>query len=128
MSEDIICCPLTGCGYDEQAEFYSSAIVRAKKVHKCTECHEAISSGSKYERATGKWEGDISTYKTCLSCVEIRNHFVCEGWAFGLLWSDLEENFFPEMRAGGPCLEGLSPEAKARLFERRMKWYEEVNG
>lgn len=36
--------------------------------------------------------------------------------------SDLEENFFPDMKAGGPCMEGLSPAAKARLFDRRMKW------
>jgi hypothetical protein len=24
---------------------------------------------------------------------------------------------------GGPCMEGLSPEAKTRLVERRMNWY-----
>ena len=35
------------------------------------------------------------------------------------------QNGIPGMKAGGPCMKGLSPEAKARLFERRMKWLED---
>jgi hypothetical protein len=46
--------------------------------------------------------------------------FGCEGFT----WSQLGENFFPDMKAGGPCLKGLSPAAKSMLFERRVKWLE----
>lgn len=79
-------------------------------------------AGSRYERVTGCWDGSFGTFVTCLSCSEIRDHFSCEGWLFGRVWNDLEENFFPDMKAGGPCMEGLSPANKARLFERRMAW------
>lgn len=115
------CCPLSSSD-GEGASFSSTTTPRAKKPHRCCECREEIPVGAKYERTTGAWDGDFSTYMTCLSCVEIRNHFACDGWIFGWLWDDLEANFFPAMRAGGPCMEGLSPEAKARLFERREAW------
>jgi hypothetical protein len=56
--------------------------------------------------------------------VEIRTHFACgNGWIIGELWNDLEENFFPDMKAGGQCMHGLSPEAKRRLIDARMEWY-----
>ena len=118
---DIVCCPLES-GDGESAELHTSSTVKAAKDHKCCECREAIRKGTRYEMVRGMWDGSWSTYRTCLSCVEIRNHFSCNGWIYCQLWDDLEENFFPDMKAGGPCMEGLSPEAKARLFERRMKW------
>jgi hypothetical protein len=120
----IVCCPLEGGG-----DFYpvvSRAVVRtARKEHVCIECGEAITPGTRYEFTSGIWDGIPDAFKTCLSCVEIRNHFGCEGWVIGQVWSDLEENFFPDMKAGGPCMEGLSPAAKGRLFERRLKWLED---
>lgn len=121
----MVCCPLGG-GEDGALVVLSDGVVRARKEHKCGECREPIQTGTKHERTVGKWEDEIATYRTCLSCVEIRNHFACgSGWFYGEVWSQLEENFFPDMKAGGPCMKGLSPEAKARLFERRLKWYEE---
>jgi hypothetical protein len=38
------------------------------------------------------------------------------------LWEELEINFFPGMKAGGPGLDGLSPEGKSKLFEERTRW------
>lgn len=122
----MLCCPLSS--YDDgdgSAECYDQRIVTAKKLHKCTECGEDIPSGSRYEYTKGLWEGSWSVFKTCLSCREIRDHFACDGYLFGQLWSDLADNFFPDMKAGGPCMEGLSPEAKGRLFDLRMKWLED---
>lgn len=122
---NIVCCPLGG-GDDTPATIFSSSVVKAAKDHRCTECHETIPKGTKYESVRGLWDGSWSTYKTCLSCVEIRDHFACEsGWLFGEVWPQLEESFFPDMKAGGPCMEGLSPAAKDRLFTRRMKWLED---
>lgn len=122
---DMVCCPLGG-GDDAPPSVFHSRVVKAAKEHGCTECAETIPKGARYELAKGCWDGRWSTYKTCLSCVEIRDHFACEsGYLFGEVWSQLEESFFPDMRAGGPCMEGLSPAAKNRLFERRMKWLEE---
>lgn len=116
----MICCPLsTG---DESATCSRDVVRTARKEHVCCECRDTIKPGDRYEYASGVWDGWPSSYKTCLSCVEIRMHFQCEGWIYERLWEDLEENFFPDMRAGGPCMEGLSPAAKARLFERRNAW------
>jgi hypothetical protein len=124
MSDDqIVCCPLDGG--DEGPSCSTTKIVTARKPYTCCECHEPIPQNQKYEYFTGIWDGSPSMYRTCLSCAEIRNHFACKnGWTFEMLWEQLEEYFFPDMKAGGPCMKGLSPEAKARLFERRLKWLE----
>ncbi len=116
-----VCCPLEGC--DDYPTVYHTTLPVARKPHHCEECGETIAAGTKYELYKSLFDGAWSTTKTCLSCVEIRTHFSCgQGYMIGQLWSDLEDNFFPDMTAGGPCMEGLSPEAKARLFERRMAW------
>ena len=122
---DVVCCPLGG-GDECPASAYTQKNRRAAKEHRCTECGETITKGTMYEYVKGLWDGAWSAYKTCLSCVEIRDHFACvSGWLFGEVWSQIEENFFPDMKAGGPCMEGLSPAAKSRLFERRLKWLED---
>ena len=152
------CCPLYSSD-DGGPSFTVKTVRRAAKPHRCCECRENIPPGARYEHYTGKWGGEIDTFKTCLSCVEIRDHFSAQcsidpeelyayrenetpaerrrriadaaynapsGFLFGELWSQLTENLFPYMTAGGPCFTGLSPHAKARLFDRRMTWlYEE---
>lgn len=121
-----MCCPLYGGDDCEGPEFFTQKIYTAKKDYHCCECSEAISASTKYEKTVGKWDGSLDTFRTCLSCMEIRDHFNCgSGFLFQELWSQLEENFFPDMKAGGPCMKGLSPEAKDRLFARRMAWYED---
>lgn len=123
------CCPLTGADEaDGTMECFEQRVVVAKKTHRCLECRLDILPGTSYEYAKGLWESEWSTFKTCLSCVEIRNHFACSnGYLFGQLWEDIESNFFPGMTAGGPCMEGLSPGAKARLFDLRLKWLEDTS-
>lgn len=118
----MMCCPLSGSDHDERATVSTTTKPTARKEHRCGECDEIIPIGAKYERTDGLWGCSWQTYKTCLSCVEIRDHFACDGWNFEMLWEDLEYNFFPNMKAGGPCMEGLSPAAKERLFERRTAW------
>jgi len=120
----ITCCPLIG-SCEAGPSCYSHETPTAKRPHRCYECGETIRPGTKYERFSGIWDGKPGRYKTCLSCVEIRDHFSCgEGFIFGALWEQMEDNFFPDMKAGGPCMEGLSPVAKGRLFELRLAWLE----
>jgi hypothetical protein len=118
------CCPLSGNDDGDSATCYSESVRTARKEHACGECDDTIKKGERYEYVSGIWDGRASSYKTCLLCVEIRSHFACgKGWLFGELWSDLRENFFPDMAAGGPCMTGLSPAAKAKLIDMRMEWY-----
>lgn len=116
------CCPLTEA--DETAQVYNRSTPVAAKAHRCEECDETIAKGQRYELAKMLSDRSWSTWRTCMSCSEIGDHFTCGSRIVGQLWADLEENFFPDMKAGGPCMEGLSPANKARLFERRMAWLE----
>lgn len=120
---ETMCCPLSGNDGDNQASVYRKSHPRAQKDHTCSECGTAIRKGERYEHVKGLWDGEWSTFRTCSLCVEIRDHFACDGFIFQTLWEDLENNFFPDMKAGGPCMEGLSPAAKQALIDARMEWY-----
>lgn len=140
----VVCCPLESGEDDSGRRVVDSSQVTAIADQEidCEECTDKIRVGDRYELytieyAVGEDEeeedaedevSEVRTFRTCLSCVEIRDHFECEGWIFGQLWADLHENFIPEMKAGGPCMEGLSPAAKQRLFNTRLEWLETDEG
>lgn len=114
------CCPLSEP--DEVATLYHSCTLRAGCDHRCCECGETIRKGERHQMVKMLFDGKWSSNRTCLLCEEIGDHFSCGGRIIGTLWEELEENFFPDMTAGGPCMDGLSPAAKGRLFEFRTQW------
>lgn len=59
---------------DEYPEFYDERVVKARKLHKCCECHIPIPIGVEYQRIVGKWDGQLSTFKTCMQCAAARKH------------------------------------------------------
>jgi hypothetical protein len=119
---ETMCCPLSNDGDSITVLF--DGIIAGRKEYACTECRMPIAKGTRHELIKGMWEGDFCSYRTCLRCVEIRDHFACgSGWLFGEVWSQLEESFYPDMKCGGQCMTGLSPAAKAFLIEKRMEWY-----
>ncbi len=81
------------CDYDP-ADFYSASRPIARKAHKCDECAGQIKRGERYERVNGKWEGCISTFKTCVWCLAVRDaisqRVPCFCWAHGGLDIDVE--------------------------------------
>ena len=60
-------------------EFYNTAETKAKKVHKCYECSAPINIGETYLSCTGKWDGEVNTFKQHLLCADacefIRDNF-----------------------------------------------------
>jgi len=70
-------CLITDACDGEPAECFTSNIIAARKPHKCCECGETIQPGAKYEKTVGKWDGRWETYKTCHTCLAIRNEFCC---------------------------------------------------
>ena len=57
------------CDYDgPMPEFYRVDAQQAKKPHKCCECHQEIKPGEWYTTASGKWDGEFATFKTCGFC------------------------------------------------------------
>ena len=64
----------TSDGYDDGGpSFCITKNRKARKSHICYECKSAIVPGEIYEYCSGLWEGQISSYKTCNSCVSARN-------------------------------------------------------
>lgn len=48
---------------------------KARKPHECCECNQEIKIGEKYQYCSGIWDGEPSSYKTCLSCLTLRNDY-----------------------------------------------------
>ena len=80
---------------DNPPEFYDCKTVVARKAHKCCECLAEIEKGESHERYTGKWEGDIDTYRTCSLCLSARKAMRLESWPFGCLIDAADERDFP---------------------------------
>jgi hypothetical protein len=72
-------------------ELYSETIRKARKEHKCCECHETIKAGNLYEVAKALWDGTWGSYKTCITCRTIRNHYCPSGFALGELAEQIRE-------------------------------------
>ena len=118
----VACCPLSEP--DDYCTVWNEDTRRARKEHVCVECREPIRKGELHKYVSSLFDGHWSTHRTCLLCDEIGDHFSCgRGRITETLWEDLRDNFFPDMAAGGPCMQGLSPAAKAKLIDARMEWY-----
>lgn len=82
------------CDYDAP-ELYTASIVRARKTYSCCECGAKIEPGEQYEYVFGKWEGSVSTFKTCQGCRDIRqwvkNNVPCLCWSHGSAIEDCRE-------------------------------------
>lgn len=119
---DCNACIYTGAEDGDPPAFLVSKVFKARKPHKCCECHAAIVPGSRYERTVGKWDEKVGNYNTCLPCSEIREAFCCDGWVYGQLWEDaLNGEFFEHMTTG--CLEKLTTAAaKEFLLKQWNAW------
>lgn len=61
------------CNCDgDRPDFFNEKTVTAKKQYKCCECRTPIVIGERYMRSSGKWDGDVCSFKTCLSCNEAK--------------------------------------------------------
>jgi hypothetical protein len=106
-----------------RASFYHDDIVTARKQRKCHECYRPIIPGQKYERTTGKWDGQFDRVNTCLPCREIRNRFMCS-WQYGEVWESIRE-YFRDGDFGD--LDGLSLEAIDFMQEQFQERWDDLN-
>lgn len=83
------CC----CEYYESPEFFIQNRRKAIKDHRCYECGRLIKKGELYQAESGKWEGEVITYKTCNLCMSLRDfvqaHIPCVCWGFGNVREDM---------------------------------------
>lgn len=54
----------------DMPEFSFVSEPRARIKHRCCECTAPIRVGEKYVRCSGKWAGDVSTFKQHTLCAE----------------------------------------------------------
>lgn len=121
MSDCNVCVYFDG----DTAEVFEQDNRKARKDYKCCECDRQIAKGSLYQFCKMLFEGEWSTYRTCLPCAEIRKAFSCEGECLGgVFWDEMEE-LFRDIEVSGDCLKKLqSPEAKRYFAERYRSWKE----
>lgn len=77
--------------YCNAPSFHTATMRRARKVHRCCECHEDIRVGDQYEEVTGRWDGKMDRFRTCLSCQFIRDRYCPDGFEYGGLFEQIEE-------------------------------------
>lgn len=111
-------------GWDgEPSEFIRVKHPRARKQHKCVECNKVIAVGERYEYSSGKSEGDLWDYRTCAVCAEIADAFSCDGRTYGgFFWDSFDEGECWQALTTGCFAQLTTPEAKAELQRRWMKW------
>lgn len=70
---------------------------KARKEHKCCECHKTIQPGETYSYASGIWDGEPKSYKSCRGCVGIERHYMdiheCHP-PFGMLAEYIREDLY----------------------------------
>jgi len=121
MNKSCSCISIETDGYPS---FINFKIKVAKKLHKCGECHKEIKIGEKYEYVVGTWDGYFSTHKTCHTCLEIRNTFICGGFCFGEILEYLEEHIKDEKgHISEDCLAELTPKTREIICEIIEKYW-----
>jgi hypothetical protein len=90
------------------SDFQTETTPTARKTHTCGECHGHIDPGQKYQLISGSWDGDMSSFKTCMPCLTAREWAIAQPeWGsdgehlyyFGQLEEDLTY-LAPESRVG----------------------------
>lgn len=59
----------------EYPDFFSESHPVAKRDHECSECHGVIKSGEAYWAVVGSWSHEVSRYKICAECEEMRGEY-----------------------------------------------------
>ena len=93
------------CDYDQPEWITVRKVKAARKPHKCSECRAIIPAGAAYEYVTGKWDGHVQTFRTCVLCKELRDWATisvpCFCWAYSNVHEDVRE-MVSEVRHGVP--------------------------
>jgi len=79
--------------YSDSPTFYSEKTRKAKKIHKCGECHREILPGEKYLYCCGTWD-NFTQHKICSHCrvgAEWLNQ-ECGGYIFTEIAEELWEH------------------------------------
>lgn len=89
------------CSIDyDRPTMYVATMRRARKEHKCSECHRHISPGETYCHVAAIWEGSPNVHKTCAHCAVGQQLLMeqCGGFLHEGVEDDLVEHLWPDIR------------------------------
>ena len=109
----------------ETGQMFTKHNRKARKKHRCHECGKAILPGEEYRYESGKWDDEISSFRTCLDCLSIRDEIFCS-FVYGNVWEDLryeiQNGSVPES-----CIAELTPRARDMVCEEIEESWEDNN-
>ena len=119
-----------GCIYVDDydnGEPYSETIRKARKIHVCCECKREIQSKEEYQVATGKWNGNFNTFKTCKDCLSVRDEFFCDGFLFTSLWEFVTQHICDmNGEISSDCLIKLTKPARDKICNIIEERWEDI--
>lgn len=83
-------CAYISVGIDEEAELLNRKKVKAKRIHTCCECEEPIYPERRYWIEVTKFDGTIALFKTCLTCMDVRDHLFYDFY-YESLWEAFKD-------------------------------------
>lgn len=109
------------CDYDAP-EFYVKDTRRARKEYRCAECQCKIQKGEEHEHVAAKWEGEVSSIRTCKLCVTLRDWVVgnvpCACWSHGDMIEGLQSSIDDAVYRAPDETKGLA----FGFLRRRYNW------
>lgn len=93
------------CYWDNPPKFYNCRTVKGRKEHKCDECLRAIEKGELHEYAKGLWEGEFSTFRTCMTCRDMVKEISLQCYCHGQLMDEVDVRDYPEVQSVADFLE-----------------------
>ena len=107
----------------EQGQMFTKHNRKAHKEHRCCECGKTILPREEYRYESGKWDDEISSFRTCLDCLSVRDVIFCS-YVYGNIWEDLWE----QIRGYGvpeACIAELTQRAREMVCEEIEESWEE---
>lgn len=119
-------CSCISADVDNFSDVLFEKDLTAKVKHICYECLKEIEIGEAHHFEKTEFEGNFNEYRTCLDCMSVREHLVCEFY-YGQIW-ELVDNELSQYPDDIPWskIGRLTPAARNRVCEIiERNWDEE---
>ena len=121
-------CATVYCDVDDYCTMLREEQPTARKQHKCHECRRVIEVGEKYNLEVTLYDGEISTYKTCLDCMSIRREFFKNGFYYEGIVEALGEHVKDsDGDISESCLASLTPGARGMVCAMVEDCWEDID-
>jgi hypothetical protein len=109
------------CDYD-MPKFMRVSEHVSRKQHRCCECHAPILVGEKYVRITGKWDGEMNTFRQhdlCARACEFVRGTINQCLCFGELF-EFDQEAWEMSQQDSDTFKSMMDQIKARQLENRQ--------